>query len=79
MESVVSILLARGTQSILEGDNHSARLYAMYACNFEQFVADEVHRTKFTISPVKIFELRFADDHMLIEYLRKRIPWKSSP
>ena len=73
LESVVSILLARGTQCILEGDNNYARCYASLARYFEEYLALEVHETKATIYWAKIYELNGADVHTLVKYYRKRI------
>jgi hypothetical protein len=73
LESVVSILLNNGTQCILEGDNHYAPCFAMFARFFEEYLAVEVHETKATINWAKIYELNGADVHTLVKYYRKRI------
>ena len=73
LDSVVSILLNNGTQCILEGDNHYAPCFAMFARFFEEYLAVEVHETKATINWAKIYELNGADVHTLVKYYRKRI------
>ena len=73
LDSVVSILLNNGTQCILEGDNHYAPYFAMFARFFEEYLAVEVHETKATINWAKIYELNGADAHTLVKYYRKRI------
>ena len=74
MEAVISILLASGTQYILDGDNETARLYACLAGYFEEGIAVYVHRTKAAFNWTKAIELCRADDHTLVSYYRKRVP-----
>ena len=76
LEAVISMLLARGTQMILDGgvDNDTAGLYAMLAFFFEDFMAVEVRKTKAAPCPTKLLELKNADDHTLVSFCRKRIP-----
>lgn len=74
LEIVVSILLASGTQLILDGDNHSARLNAIQACHFEEWIAVKVRKTKPIFSWSKMYELHASDIHTLVSYYRKRIP-----
>ena len=74
LEAAISILLSYGTQMILEGDNHTAGLYAMIAFFFEDYLAVKVRKTKEDPCLTKILELQSADDHTLVSYYRKRIP-----
>jgi len=74
LESVVSILLCSGTKCILNGDNHTASLYAILISYFEQWKTVKVRKTKATFSWTNAFELNDADDHTLVQYFRKRIP-----
>ncbi len=74
LDIVVSMLLSRGTQCILDGDNLSPQLYASIACYFDEWMAVDVHKTKATRCWTKIVELESADDHTLVQYFRKRIP-----
>ncbi len=76
LEAVISMLLARGTQMILDGgvDNDTTGLYAMLAFFFEDFMAVEVRKTKAAPCPTKLLELKNADDHTLVSFCRKRIP-----
>ena len=74
LELVVSILLCAGTKCILEGDNHNARCYAIFARFFEEYLAVDMRETKATMNWAKINELNRSDDHTLVKYYRKRIP-----
>mmetsp|Transcript_23361 Transcript_23361/g.46517 ORF Transcript_23361/g.46517 Transcript_23361/m.46517 type:complete len:269 (-) Transcript_23361:139-945(-) len=73
LEIVVSILLASGTQLILDGDKHNARLYAVLAYFFQQWMEVQVKESKAICIWSKVYELHVADDHTLIQYYRKRI------
>ena len=73
LNTVVSMALSYGAQLILEGDNHTAGLYAVLAFYFENYLAVTVHKTKGAPSS-KLLELENADDHTLVSYYRKRIP-----
>ena len=73
LETVVSILLASGTQLILDGDKHNARLYAVLAYFFQQWMEVQVKESKAICIWSKVYELHVADDHTLIQYYRKRI------
>ncbi len=73
LDTVISLLIARGTQCILyEEDKGIARLYASLAYFFENFMAMESHKTAPNMA--KVFELIIADDHTIVSYYRKRIP-----
>ena len=72
LDTVVSMLLAYGTQYILEGDNEIG-LYASLACYFEELLAVGLHKTKAAPSLSKVVELLSPDDHTLVSYYRKRI------
>ena len=74
MDTVISMLLASGTQCILDGDNKPAQLYACLAGYFEEGIAVYVHKTKAVFDWTKAIELCCADDHTLVSYYRKRIP-----
>ena len=71
LETVVSMLLASGTQSILDERNDIAQRYASLAFSFEGLMAC-AKRQDFNLS--KAIELENADDHTLVSYYRKRIP-----
>lgn len=73
LESVVSILLSDGTQCILVGNNKLARLYAVLACHFEEWIAVKVRQTKPIYNWTRIYEFNSADDHTLVRFFTKRI------
>ena len=74
LDTVISIILAKGTQMILdEGDERITRFYASLASFFEDFKAVGLHKTKAAPNLTKVFELYKADDHTLVSYYRKRI------
>ena len=72
LDRVISMLLSEGTQCILDGNNVRAKLYASFACYFENFMAC-FRKTQAVFNWTKILELESADDHSLISYYRKRI------
>ena len=74
LDTVISILLYKGTQCILDGDNLYARLYACIAFFYEDFMAVKVRQTQAAPSWAIAIELQSADDHTLVSYYRKRIP-----
>ena len=74
LDTFISMVLARGTQLILDGDNETAQLYASFACYFEDFKAVALQKTRAAPNLTKVFELECADDHTLVSYYRKRIP-----
>ena len=74
LDTIVSMLLRRGTQCILNGDNDYAQLSASIACYFKEWVAVNVHKNQATLRWAKLIELCSADDHTLVSYYRKRIP-----
>ena len=74
LDTVISMLLTSGTQNILEGDKDIARLHAMLARYFEEWIAIIVLKTQVTLNVSKIVELESADDHTLVSFYRKRIP-----
>ena len=73
LETVVSLLLARGTQCILDGENSQACTYAFLASHFEDLVVC-LYQTTTTAKSTNPTELGRADDHTLVSYYRKRIP-----
>ena len=76
LDTVISKLLASGTQRILDGDgdNEIAQLFASLACYFEDFMAMSLHKTQAALNLAKLAEWVGADDHTLVSYYRKRIP-----
>ena len=74
LDTVISLLLARGTHCILDGDNSQARTYAFLASHFEEILVLCLYRTKTTANSTNPTELGRADDHTLVSYYRKRIP-----
>ena len=74
VDTVFSFLLYNGTQSILDGKNSHAQLFASIACFFEDYMAVEGDGTKAIFRWTKMNELLSADDHTLVQYNRKRIP-----
>eukprot|EP00984_Skeletonema_dohrnii_P006047 scaffold2139_cov79-Skeletonema_dohrnii-CCMP3373.AAC.9 len=74
LEAVVSMLLCNGAQFVLDGDNDTACLYASLACYFEEWISEKVLKSKAFFSWVKVCELDVADDHTLLQCLRRRIP-----
>ena len=71
LDTTISMLLASGTQSILDERNDIAQRYASLAFSFEGLMAC-AKRQDFNLS--KAIELENADDHTLVSYYRKRIP-----
>ena len=74
LDTVISMLLARGTQRILQGDNRQAQPYASLAGYFEDLMAVSWHKTVAMSNLTKLPDLKGADDHTLVSYYRKRIP-----
>ena len=73
LDTVVSIFLCNGTQYILDGNNGRAKLYASFACYFENFMVC-LRETQAVLNWTKVLELESADDHTLVSYYRKHIP-----
>ena len=73
LNTVTSMLLACGTQLIIDDDNHAAALFACLASYFEEWIALCYRETKGVPSLTKAFELSGADDNTLVSYCRKRI------
>jgi hypothetical protein len=74
MKLFISYCLRLGTDAVLDGSDkrrHSARIYASDAYHFEEKIARFETNSPFG---VKIAELYYADDHTLVQFLRKRIP-----
>ena len=74
LDTVVSILLARGTQYILEEVKLAAVLHAVFASYFEGIMAIEVDGSEDVSCLRKIVELFNPDDHTLVSYYRNRTP-----
>ena len=71
LDAVISIILAKGTQMILdEGDKVITRFYASLARYFEDL---GLHKTRAAPNFTKVYDLYNADDHTLVSYYRKRI------
>ena len=73
LDTIISIILYNGTQCILDGDNRTARLNAMLAFYFENYMAVNVHMTQATLNVSKLIELESADERTLLSYYRKYI------
>ncbi len=74
LESIVSILVAVGTESYLDGDNVTAQMFAVVSSYFEELIAVDIEKTKAVLCWAKVCELHGADEHTLASYYRKRIP-----
>jgi hypothetical protein len=77
MEAFVSLFLSVATNLVLdgEGDKEKAFVYAMHARYFEEWMAQEIYKTKASIQWPKLIELGAAvEQHTLISFLKKRIP-----
>ena len=74
LDTVISMLLAKGTQRIIEERNHNAQLFAALVCYFEDFIAVCLRKSQALFSWAKFHELLSADDHTLVSFYRKRIP-----
>ena len=75
MKLIVSYFLSLGTEHATEGNMWAARVYAHYACFFEEYIASELNNTQASMNRAKMVELLYAsDDHTLISYLKHRIP-----
>ena len=73
LDTVISMLLARGTQRILDGDDKTAQLFASLACYFDDYMAVCLYKTRAVPNLTKAREWYGADNHTLISYYRKRI------
>ena len=73
LNAALSLLLANGTQRLLDGDNEIAQLYACIACFFEDYMAVCWRKTQATLRVGKQVELYDSDDHTLVSYYRNRI------
>ena len=74
LDTVISMLLASGAQSILDKRNDIAQRYAVLAGCFEDLRAMRLRKAQALISSTKVIELESADDHTLVSFYRKRIP-----
>ena len=73
MDTVISMLLASGTQRILDGDKRRAQFYACLAVYFEDYIAVFLRKTGAMTNLTKLADLNDADDHTLVSFYRKRI------
>ena len=75
LETVISILLASGTQCILDGGKNTAQpeLYATLAFYFEDTTAVYLRKAQIP-NYTKLTELCGTDKHTLVSFYRKRIP-----
>ena len=75
LEIVMSCNLCMGTQDLLEGHYHNARIHATFARYFEQYIAVELKQTQALLKWPKIEEAYFETDlHTLVKFFRHRIP-----
>ena len=74
MEMTISCYLRSGTNAICVGHYDHARLYAVFARFFEQYIAAELKQTQALINWPKICEANNADLHTLVKFFRHRIP-----
>eukprot|EP00985_Skeletonema_marinoi_P012175 scaffold5829_cov129-Skeletonema_marinoi.AAC.6 len=73
LKLLASLFLFNGTQAVLEGDIGSARLFASSSL----FLEKRVNRISYggtSFGAMKIIELTNADEHTLVQYLKKNIP-----
>ncbi len=73
MKMVIAELLAFGTRGLLEGRYNHARAIATFARYLEQYIAVELEQTQAFICWPKVEETYDADEHTLVEFLRRRI------
>ena len=74
MEYVSSQFLNVGTQYVLDGNKKQASHYAAIAYCFEQHIACNLLRERFTMNWAKMNELYFEpDEHTLVSFFKKRI------
>ena len=73
LDSVISMLLANGTQRILDGDKRRAQFYACLVGYFEDYIAVFLRKTGAMTNLTKLADLNDADDHTLVSFYRKRI------
>jgi hypothetical protein len=74
MKRVISYMLYHGTQYVLDDNINYARDVAAVAKYFEQCIAVELNKTQAIIDWTAIDELYEANQHTLIEFIRKGIP-----
>jgi hypothetical protein len=76
IEQVASSFLSNATHQVLEGSKNLrfARYFAALAYYMEEHIAVRLHKRKATIDATKALELHCADEHTLVQYLRKGIP-----
>ena len=74
LDTVVSMLVCRGINSILDERNRLAQLYASLACYFEDYIAVCKWKTRAPLNMTKLAELYDADYYTLVSFYRKRIP-----
>ena len=58
---------------MLLGITDNARVYATFACFFEETKAVSLNAAQATPNWAKVLELNTADEHTLVQYFRKRI------
>jgi len=77
MRNIVSYFVANGTQRILNGKDHIVSVNVFFAYILEQYIAASWEKTKPRVSWLRrAAELQCCDMHILVSYLKKRIPCK---
>ncbi len=74
LDTLISMVLASGTQRVLDGNNKIAQLFACIAGYLEEWIAVGLHKTRAVPNLTKVIELYSANDHTLVSYYRNRIP-----
>ncbi len=77
LKMAISYCLSKGTQDLLDGKllSHSdARKNATCVRYFQQHIAVELKQTQALFNWPKICDTRYADEHTLVKFFRKRIP-----
>jgi hypothetical protein len=63
-----------GTEQLLLGIADNARVYATFACFFDEMKEVFMNLAQATPNWTKVIELNTADEHTLVQYFKKRIP-----
>ncbi len=74
MDLVASYCLYTGTEQLLLGIADNARVYATFACFFDEMKEVFLNVAQATPNWTKAIELNTADEHTLVQYFRKRNP-----
>jgi hypothetical protein len=77
MRDVISYFVAEGTQRILNGKEHIVSVNVFFAYILEQYIAAAWEKTEPRVDWLRrAAELQCCDMHILVSYLKKRIPCK---